>query len=123
MNFIQRKFVKLLNFLFLCVFFGHILQIGYNLKNPEIPSVKVYKKQLKDIEFPITFKLCLLEKSTSSDRYKSLGYNDSQGFYRGQNRFDQSVVGWNGHTSNKTTLASIQGKLIAMRKPTNDQCF
>ena len=111
MNFIQRKFVKLLNFLFLCVFFGHILQIGYN------------KKQLKDIEFPITFKLCLLEKSTSSDRYKSLGYNDSQGFYRGQNRFDQNVVGWNGHTSNKTTLGSIQGKLIAMRKPTNDQRF
>ena len=116
MNNIKRKCVYFLNILFFCVFLGHILRIGFKLKNPEFPSVKVYKKELKDIEFPITFKLCLLENNRSSERYKRLGYTTSIGFYSGQSMFDGNVVGWNGHTRNTTTLASLKGKVFAIKQ-------
>ena len=112
---IQRKFVFFFNILFFCVFLGHILRIGFKLKNPEIPSVKMYKRELKDIEFPLTFKLCLLENKTSSERYKRLGYDNANGFYAGQSMFDSKYVGWNGHSSNKTTFASVQGKALSFR--------
>ena len=117
MNNINRKFVYFLNILFFFVFLGHISQIGYKLKNPEFPSVKVYKKQLKDIEFPITFKLCLWENNTSSERYKRLGYSSVTDFYSGDSMFDENNVGWNGHTTHNTTIyASVKGKVFAIKQ-------
>ena len=43
------------------------------------------------------------------ERYKQFGYSSSYGFYRGQSLYNQSLVGWNGHTEDGETLGTIEG--------------
>ena len=70
---------------------------------------------LQDIEFPLSFRICLddiydIEKDMNKlERYKKFGYSSGHNFYRGQSMFNETNVGWNGHTENGGTLGSTEG--------------
>ena len=82
--------------------------------NPEQPSVKTYKKDLKDIDFPMTLRLCLqLEKLDGSDKnMKPLGYKNIREYFMGKSRYNGSSIGWAGHMKNGSTLGSIEGLIL-----------
>ena len=108
-----QKLPFLFNGTLVIAFMIHISSIAYNITHPEFPSVKVYSRNLKDLdEFPLSFKLCARELSNVSDRYRNFGYHDVYAFFQGRTNFFQGKwFGWAGHDgSGNKTLASVIGK-------------
>ena len=64
----------MVNSIFTIVFICHVIWIGYDLKYPDNPNVKIYAENLKNIQFPLLFKFCIREIEIRPDRYKQVGY-------------------------------------------------
>ena len=77
--------------------------------NPELPSIKTYKKKFTEIEFPLVFRICANEIEDSTERYKEYGYRFDYSYFIGQSIYNRSLIGWNGHTKEGGTIASIEG--------------
>ena len=105
-----KRLINLINFTLLIICIINSCDVSYKLFNPELPSICEYETNLKDIEFPISFKICLNELKPSSERYQILGYNDDFDFYLGKSRYNKSHVGWNGHTEDGATIGTTEGK-------------
>ena len=103
------KVVHLLNLVFTIMCLCHVSFTLYNAVNPPRPEIKVYDKALKDVPFPILFKICGKEIYNSSRRFKEYGYEDEWSFYTGTNSFSKSIVGWQGHTENNSTVENVRG--------------
>ena len=97
------------NLFFFVAFLVHIVTIGYDMIFPNNPSVRIYEKELREIDFPITFKLCVKD-SNDILRYNRMGYSDESRFFYGISKFNRYTYGWNGHTANMSTIGSVQGK-------------
>ena len=109
MNLLTRHHLLLLNLFFTCGFLVHVFTIGFNLMHPDYPSIRVYEHDLKQIDFPLSFKLCVTEQENSTERYRRMGYADEYRFFAGKSRFEEEVIGWSGHSQNGSTLFNIQG--------------
>ena len=48
----------------------HVSHIVSNILNPQFPQVRHYKKALKDIEFPISFQICVNEFNVTNATMK-----------------------------------------------------
>ena len=107
-----RKVSILINVFFSLVFIIHVGFIGYKTLHPEVPEIVVYKKDLKEIDFPIVFRICAYESINGSERYRRFGYASEYNFFQGKSRFNSSVYGWNGHFENGSTLASAEGGIF-----------
>ena len=57
-----------LTFLFICII--NSCYVIYRNIYPDLPSHKVYKTDLKNIKFPLSFRICLKILANSSDRFK-----------------------------------------------------
>ena len=92
---------------------------------PDHPEIKVYEKELKKVSFPISFKICGKEKKDSSRRFRNLGYDDERKFYGGFSMFSRNntIVGWNGHLENGSTIGPLTGKQIQTRLNKKRQIF
>ena len=86
----------------------HVIYIGYNNIYPDIPSVRVFKIDLNEILFPISFKICVEDIRENQTRFAELGYLSEWHYFRGQSKYDDKKIGWNGHTENGSTLGSVQ---------------
>ena len=104
----HKSIPKIVNLIFAIVFFKHITIIGYLRAYPDNPSVRVYDKDLKDIEFPLSFKICLRELNRDL-RYQQNGYNDIYAFFRGQPSYGRRYFGWPGRDENKSSLGTVTG--------------
>ena len=92
------------------IFIIHIIHLVYLTLYPELPDIKNYNKELKDIDFPVSFMICIDEQNSSSKKFKEFGYNDSYAFFNGESMFNTSLIGWSGHTINGSTFESVEGK-------------
>ena len=88
-------------------FVVHLSILIYNKLNPSLPEVKYYKRDLNEIDFPIAFQLCIGENNYSHINYKDLGYDNLFDFFHGKSQFNDSIVGWAGHTENGSSLGSV----------------
>ena len=105
---ITSKLPIIVNIIFTMVFIVHISFIGYGMKYPTNPEIKIYSKELKDLgEFPIVFKLCLKELESFDERYKRHGYNSIFDFFKG-NLSGGKMVGWAGQ---KKSGGSVKGNI------------
>ena len=77
--------------------------------NPKLPTIHIYEKNLKDIDFPLSFRFCVEHKNTSA-RYQKFGYNNELMFFLGQSMFSYSTIGWAGHKEDHSTYGSVKGK-------------
>ena len=93
-------------------FVVHFSTIAYELKHPKHPSIRIRKTDLRNIDFPVIFKFCVGGDVTSKGRVQKLGYVDRYHVFIGSSMFNRSLVGWNGHTQNSSTLMSVRGKGI-----------
>ena len=101
----------ILSSIFGIAFTVHISVLIYTKLNPSLPEVKYYNKNLKDIDFPLAFRFCIKAKNTDAKIKLAwdLGYSDLYTFFNGRSMFNNSIVGWNGHTENGSTIESVEG--------------
>ena len=119
MNICSRSSVrKVASFVFTIVFFVHIIRIGCDLYYPDNPHVKIYTKILKNMQFPISIRLCVREMENTTHRYNKIGYENEKYFFIGRSMFNKSLFGWKGHTykSNGALLGSVEGRFRVKRK-------
>ena len=79
------------------------------MKYPNKVENFVFEKSLKDVQFPLAIKLCLIQSDIDNEIYENFGYKDQVSFYMGKSKFAKHLIGWNGHTKNGTTIAPVQG--------------
>ena len=77
---------------------------------PENPNIQVQRKDLKDIKFPLAFKLCeSLQDKHRNTVYHNYGYKDAVTFFLGESVHNKSLRGWSGHTKNNSVFGSVKG--------------
>ena len=108
---IYRQTVKMINLTLLMICTLNSYDVIYRLVNPELPEVKVYVTNIEEIDFPLSFRLCLYYYIFDVDRYRDLGYDHSFGFYLGMSMYNESLIGWNGHNEDGSTIGSTEGKV------------
>ena len=106
---IEKLASLLLNFILGILCFSHIIILIYSEFHPNLPLIEIVEKDFNEIEFPLSFRLCVFDKENHDDKYKRFGYYKDNRFFTGQNMFNRSIVGWGGHTKNGSTLASVKG--------------
>ena len=102
-----------INFFFSIVFLIHISLIGYYTLYPEVPEIVVSKKNLSEIEFPMTFRICAYKLNDPESRYKSFGYRDYADYFRGRSMFNDTLYGWAGHDQNGSVLGNVEGEMMS----------
>ena len=107
-----KSLLYLVNSIFTIVCLLHIMSTLHSNINPTHPEIIVYERELKDISFPILLKVCGKERDNSSQRFRNYGYEDESAFLGGFSKFNNMIVGWNGHTENGTTIGPLKGKIF-----------
>ena len=81
----QKKNMKSLKFILYTILsvscLIHILLIGNQLLHPNLPDTRIYKKYLKEIEFPISFRICAYNLSSATRKYENVGYRYAYDFF------------------------------------------
>ena len=106
----KMNFGFILNFTFAVVCLIHVASILNNFINPANVSVKFYDQKLEDIEFPMTFSVCIDDKN-ENEKFQALGYENVHSFYQGQSRHNKSLYGWSGHTEEGLTMMNAEGNI------------
>ena len=106
----QRKTYLIANIVFMFVFVLHFSKIAYDLKYPRYPSVKIRKTDFRNIQFPVQFKFCVKDLR-NKENFNKLGYVDDYRAFLGISMFNRSLVGWNGHTKDFSTLMPVKGRV------------
>ena len=105
--------VTSINVFFSIVFLVHISSIGYHTLYPEVPEIVVSKKNLNEIDFPITFRICAYDLKDTVSRYKSFGYAHYGDYFRGRSMFNDTLYGWAGHDQNGSVLGNVEGEMMS----------
>ena len=107
---VKSKYLRyVVKMTFTIIFITHTSLIALKIRYPDVADLKVSKRHLKDIEFPLNFKLCFHDIENSRSRYQKYGFNYDYDFYRGKSMFNGSVFGWNGHNEFGLTLGPVRG--------------
>ena len=94
-----------------CVF--HVGNIVNDILNPNLPEISVYKKDLKDIEFPLSFLICIDQLVNADFKYKEVGYENKYRFFIAESIHNKSIIGWRGHMKNGSTYDTVEGFVIS----------
>ena len=105
----QRKAFICAHIIFTFAFVVHLSIIAYDLKYPQYPSVRIRKTELRNIDFPVVFRFCIRDDK-DKNTFQKLGYKNRYSAFLGNSMFNNSLVGWNGHTQDFLTLMPVGGK-------------
>ena len=98
------KFITpVLNAMLVVACVTHISINAYDRLYPSMPSVKEYKTDLANVDFPISFKICLKEIKNKNERYEKYGYESYWEFFYGHVKNRKNFVGWNGDFENNSS--------------------
>ena len=111
-----------INILFSMALIIHVFLVAYSMIHPSTPSIKVYKKRFNEIDFPVCIKICATEdRERNINRHNVLGYKKNVQFFVGKSMFNESLIGWSGHTKEGSILGSTQGMLMHKRKEASNK--
>ena len=91
-----------------------VSHIGFNAfyeLYPDLPSVKQYKTDLENINFPISFTICVREIHNDTERFRAFGYARDWSWFSGKSQIRNGVFGWNGDFENGSEL-TVKGMYI-----------
>ena len=108
----ENACLSLFNLLFILVCFIHLCYIGYYVVYPEYPTITEFKEEIKDLDFPLVFRLCINEPTNGSIRFENAGYKAFAPFFYGESKYNKTVYGWKGHFENGSTFTSVEGKVL-----------
>ena len=89
-------------------FIIHVSSIINNLLYPDLPTFKHYSKNLKDIDFPIAFRICAEKLQDEEQKFNSVGYRNMWDFFLGKSMYG-SAYGWAGHSKNGSIIGPVEG--------------
>ena len=65
-------------------------------------NIRVETKTLQHQDFPLIFKICAQPAFKEKKVFQENGYSDVVDYFEGANKFNKSIYGWAGHTSNSS---------------------
>ena len=95
------------------VFLVQLFQLLPGYIAPTMTYTEVENVQLKDIDFPLDFEICVKPLFISTALHK-FGYLSPYHYNTGANS-DNTLIGWGGHSNNPGALTSAQEVLIETR--------
>ena len=93
-------------------FVFHVGFIINNIVNPKLPEISVSTRDLQDIEFPLSFLICINQHNFDAAKYREVGYNNVYRFYIGESMHNESIIGWRGHRKNGFEYDTVEGILL-----------
>ena len=87
----------------------HISLNGYYIFYPSLPEIKRTNVNLKDIQFPLSLRVCVSEIENSDLRYLNIGYKNDFELFFGKSGYNESLFGWSGHTKDGSIIGEISG--------------
>ena len=105
-----KRVIFIINFMFSIAFIFHVSWIIFLIVHPPLPEVEVSKEDLRDLEFPLVFRICAFELFGNTERYENVGYSDYWEFFNGNSMYNSELFGWSGFTEDNTTIATVEGK-------------
>ena len=114
MKMLKHNFSKLLNIVLIISCVVHIMFIFYINSNPKLPEIIISNKNIRDVEMPLSFLVCLTIKNPElrNKNFKEAGYNSMQQFFTGSSMYNNSTFGWFGHMENGSTYNSLEGRYV-----------
>ena len=104
----KRNLITLIYIILLVSCVIHILSIIDAIFYPKLPTIKVYKRKLNDLEFPLSFRVCV-EVDDEGENYQKVGYQNKNEFIKGRSIYNDSIFGWAGHTHNGSSMGAVKG--------------
>lgn len=95
----KEEIFRIINSVCLVIFIVQALQLVFQYRNPLFTATSVEYRRLRDIEFPILFKVCV-NPGFNSEKLSQYGYSDLVGYFHGKSSKSSSFVGWTGHSDN-----------------------
>ena len=119
MNKAILKYISpILNVVFFLICMIHICINGFYMIHPDLPSIRVSENNLKDIDFPVAFRICVTEIKNNTKRYTDVGYKTEYKFFNGQRMYKpENLYGFAGHTKNGSTISDVQGRYFLVSSP------
>ena len=93
----------------LTAFSIQIVLLVYSQIEPSQTVTSTTKKAITVGEYPIVFKICIKPGFNESALWE-FGYNSVAGYFSGESRFNDSLVGWAGHTADGGVASTVAGK-------------
>ena len=90
------------------------VQLGFVLERffrPTITSTWEEEVLLEDIDFPVVINICV-NPGFNQRALHEVGYNDTLSYFLGQSRFNNSIIGWGGHTKDSGPIGTV-GEILA----------
>ena len=111
-NYCPKTSVYTLNVIFVFSCLVHLGYLGFYVLYPEFPTITVYREHLKNVDFPLSFRLCMNEPKNGSERFRKVGYTGYAYYYWGASMYNESIYGWSwrGHQKNGSNFGSAYGK-------------
>ena len=64
---------------------------------------------VSEVEDRLEIKPSKSESASESEYEDEYGYEDDWSFFAGTSKFSKSIVGWQGHTENNSTVENVRG--------------
>ena len=109
---------RMLNLLFCFAFLWQLSGILDEWVNPSQETIRVSEKKLKR-KFPLIIEICP-DPGFNLTAIREEGYRDIEQYFQGQNMFEDSLIGWAGHsnTSRKNrTVEQVYRKVLNFPTP------
>ena len=76
---------------------------------PQRTGSNMEEKKLRDIDFPVIFKICV-RPGFNSTAFEELGYIRATNwqFFTGRSKYNRSIIGWAGHTNQSGVQGTVQ---------------
>ena len=88
------------------LFLYQLIELLPSYFDPSLTHTEVGEMQLKDIDFPLNIKACVTP-GLNKTALKQLGYLDKPMFIVGRSQFNESLIGWGGHSNSNSQSGSL----------------
>ena len=89
---------------------------------PSVTNTRVEEMKLKDMGVPVIVKICVAP-GFNETAIKEMGYDASRvyGYFGGRSKYNQTILGWAGHTNISGVKGSVAEVLKRVRAHTADE--
>ena len=105
---ILTGFGFLIRFACLGAFVFQTTTLVIGMIEPKNTLIETEKNNFLSIDFPIFFKVCI-KPGFNMTELENLGYLSPLGYLMGESKYNSSVYGWAGHTSDGGIVSNVSG--------------
>ena len=84
--------------------------LTHDLMYPDHTVRRIFKKNLTVQDFPVVFKICI-KPGFDKKPLKESGYKNVFSYFQGVSQYNNSLLGWAGHTAEGGVFSNVTGNL------------